>query len=159
MLRPRRLALLATSAVAAAAALAPAANAMTVSLGEPTLTARLAISQPVTVNCSAFDPSLVHYASSVSLQASQASGREIAHGFGGAFGFIPNLLYPCDGADHTVTGTVTADPSGPPFHGGKVLVSAWAMASAGTPCNPENTCFFGIQDQTATTGPTALKLH
>src|ERR1700751_5426599 len=92
----------AAAMVVACATTASAADAMTVSLGTPSLTGRVAITEPVTVTCSAFDPSLTLSSEGINLQVEQASGRAIAHGSASSFGFLPNLLFPCDGSQSTV---------------------------------------------------------
>jgi hypothetical protein len=142
---------------AIAAATAPAAQAMSVSLGQPELTARLAIDQPVTVNCTAFDPSLTMFSAGASVNAEQASGRSIARGVGFVSGWVDALPFQCDGNDHTLHVPVTADVNGPPFHGGQVVISAYAGAQAGLPCG--NGCFYGSAYQNASAGPAALKMH
>jgi hypothetical protein len=146
--------------VLACGATAATAQATTISLGAPSLSGRVAITEPVTVSCSPFDPSLTLFGESVNVSVEQASGRSIARGSGSAFGFVPALLFACDGSQNTVPVTILADTAGPPFHGGTVVVSASASASAGTPCFPgSNNCFFNISGQSASTGPTTLHLH
>src|ERR1700748_1468963 len=92
----------ATAIVVVCAAPAAAAGAMTVTLGTPNLTGRVAITVPVTVTCSAFDPSLTLSNEGINMQVEQASGRAIAHGASSSFGFVPNLLFPCDGSQSTI---------------------------------------------------------
>jgi hypothetical protein len=149
------------AAVGAFAAAASTAAAMTISLGTPDLTGRVAITEPVTVTCTAFDQSLTLDSESVSLQVQQAAGRSIAHGSASSFSFLPTLLFPCDGSQTTVPVTVSADPTGPPFHGGPAVFTASAAASAATPCFPgSTTCFTSpVASQTASSGATALNLH
>src|SRR5581483_747229 len=117
--------------------------------------------EPVTVTCTPFDQSLTLDSENISLQVQQASGRSIAHGSGGSFGFLPTLLLPCDGSETTVPITVSADPTGPPFHGGPAVFTATAGAGAATPCFPgSTTCFTNPSaSQTASSGATALNLH
>lgn len=151
----------AAAIVVACAATASAADAMTISLGTPSLTGKVAITEPVTVTCSPFDPSLTLYSEGVSLQVEQASGRAIAHGSGMSGGFMTSILFPCDGSQNTVPVTVSADTGGPPFHGGPAVFTALASAAAGTPCFPGSTTCFTVpfDSQTANSGPTALNLH
>jgi len=146
--------------VIACGATAATAQAATISLGAPSLSGRVAITEPVTVSCSPCDPSLTLFGEGVNVSVEQASGRSIARGSGFAGGFVPNLLFACDDSQTTVPVTVLADTIGPPFHGGTAVVSASASASAGTPCFPGSTnCFFNSTSQSASTGPTTLHLH
>lgn len=147
--------------VGAFAAAASTAGAMTISLGTPNLTGRVAITEPVTVTCTAFDQSLTLVSESVSLQVQQAAGQSIAHGSEASFSFLPTLLFPCDGSQTTVPVTISADPAGPPFHGGPAVFMASATATASTPCFPgTTTCFTSPSaSQTASSGATALNLH
>lgn len=147
--------------VCGSAVAAPAANAMTIRVGDPQLSGRIAITVPVVASCSAFDATLTHYSDFVSVSVQQASGREIASGTGSAFGSITNssLLFACDGTEQTVPVTVLANTSGPPFHGGPAILTGSAGASAGQPCFPgSTTCFFNLVSQTATTGPITVRL-
>ncbi len=128
---------------------------MTISLGSPALSSRIAVTEPVTVSCSPFDPGLVVYDQSVTVSVEQASGRSIATGSGNGYS-----AFPCDGSQTTVPVTVLGDPSGPPFHGGSAVISASAQASAGTPCGFEPGCYFPpFEDQGAGAGPVRLNLH
>lgn len=139
---------------------ASASAAMTVSLGEPNLSSRVAISVPVTVSCGPFDPALTHFSSGASVSVEQAAGSRIARGNGMTFSSLPDLLFACDSAAHTFAVNVLADTNGPPFHGGPAVLVATAAAGAGIPCSPDSTtCFFGGTSQTAATGPTTLNLH
>jgi hypothetical protein len=150
------------SALACLASTAAAAEAMTVKLGDPDLSNRIRIDVPVTVSCSAPDPSLTVFSQGIFVTVQQASGREIARGTGNAHGSLPNLLYPCDDADHTVPVTVLADTAGPPFHGGQAVVSAFANSTAGVPCfpwDPNNTCYFNTVSDSGSSGTTTLRLR
>jgi hypothetical protein len=146
---------------AVTASAATADSGMTMSLGSPNLLSRVAVSVPVTVSCSPFDPSLTLFSEGVSVSVAQASGTAIAHGsgfinsFSFGSGFTP--LFPCDNAGHTVTVNVFADPTGPPFHGGPAVFSASAGASAGLSCGPG--CFSNTFSETANLGPTTLTMH
>ena len=140
-----------------AAAGAPA-QAMDLTLGQPSLSARVAITQPVTVSCAPFDPALTQASAGVSVSVEQASGKSIARGTGQLFNmFNSPLPFVCDGVHHDLTVDVLADPNGPPFHGGQVIVRAQASAAAGQSCGPG--CFFNLVTDSASVGPTALKLH
>jgi hypothetical protein len=123
---------LAVSAVTLA--LAGTAKAMTLAVGSPERTARIAVTVPVTVTCNPFGSSLTVFSQSISVRIEQAAGREIARGTGQVFSSFPSpLLFPCDGNTHELLVTVLADPAGPPFHGGKAIVSVNGSADAGTP--------------------------
>lgn len=76
------------------------------------------------------------------------------------FGFLPNLLFACDGSEYTVTVVILADPAGPPFHGGPAAFSATASATAGTPCFPGSTnCFFNLVGKSGTVDQIAINVH
>lgn len=140
---------------------APAADAMTIRAGEAELVGRVAITVPIVVGCSAFDPAFTHLSDSISVSVQQASGREIAFGTGSTYGSgpMPSPLFACDGTEQTVPMTVLANASGPPFHGGHAVLNASAFANAGQPCYPGATnCFFNYVSQTATTGPVTVHL-
>jgi hypothetical protein len=132
------------------------ASAMTMSVGDPSLTAKVLVEVPVTVSCSPFDPSLTPLSENAFVSIEQAVGKQIARGSGGVGSPTP-LLFPCDGADHTVDVGVLADPAGPPFKRGAAVVRGSASASAAQQCGP--TCFFNFTSQTATVGPTAVRIH
>lgn len=150
-----------TAALAACAAAASGATAATLSLGTPSLTSRVAVTEPVTVTCSAFDPSLTLFSESITVQVEQAAGQAVARASAFKGGFLPTLLFPCDGTQTTIPVTMTADPAGPPFHGGPAVFTASVGAAAGTPCFPgSNTCFTSpIVGQSASSGPVALNMH
>lgn len=141
---------------AALAVSSGAAQAMTVSVGSPSLSARLLVTVPVTVSCSPFDPSLTLFSENVGATVEQASGRSIAHGSASQLVFQPEpMLFVCDGTNTTIPVQVSADTTGVPFHAGKAIVSASAGAAAGT-------CFgsscFGNTSQFATVPPTVVRL-
>ena len=156
----RKLLPLAVIAVASGATAANA-GAMTLSLGAASLAGRVAVTEPVTVTCSPFDPSLTLVAAGLTVTVEQASGRAIATGTGMNEGFLPALLpFGCDGSQTTVPVTVTASPTGAPFHGGKAVVSASASAGAGVPCFFGTTGCWSIEaSQSASVGPTLVSLH
>jgi hypothetical protein len=153
-----------TAALAVAvtcAVIAPAANAMTIRAGDPELSGRIAISVPIVVSCSPFDPALTHFSGGVTVSVQQAAGRQIASGSGSVFGssVTSSLPFTCDGTEQTVPVTVLANTSGPPFHGGRAVLSASANASAGEPCFPGSTgCFINIVGQSAGTGAVVVRL-
>jgi hypothetical protein len=153
----------ASGAVVGAAA--AAAQGMTISLGAPTLSSRVLITEPVTVSCPPFDPSLTYFQGDVTVTAEQASGREIVSGSGSLaaslIGSSNPLPFACDGSQQTLSIPVLANAMGSPFHGGSVVLSASVSAGAGIPCFPGSitTCFEGFTTQSATAGPTPLRLH
>lgn len=151
----------AAAIMAACAGIPSTADAMTVSLGTPSLTSRVAITEPVTVACSPFDSSLTLFSENIHIDVEQAAGKAIAHGSATTGSFLPALLFTCDGGQSTVPMTLYADPTGPPFRGGQAVFTVAGSASAGTPCFPgSTTCFTNpIAGQSATEGPTALNLH
>ena len=147
---------LAVSAVTLA--LAGTAQAMTLAVGSPELTARIAVTVPVTVSCDPFSPSLTVFSQSITVRVEQAAGREIARGTGTLFSSFPSpLLFACDGNAHELPVTVLADPAGPPFHGGKAIVSVNGSAEAGTP-NPFGSGFMAPFDRQTVSVP-AVQVH
>ena len=147
------------ASLAVCGAAAASAQAMTISLGEANLSGRVAVTEPVTVSCTPFDPSLTLVGESINVTAEQASGRSIAHGTGGTMVFGSSLLFPCDGSQTTIPVTISADPSGPPFHGGTAVITASAFAQAGIPCVGFPNCFQIVDSQTASTGATTVHMH
>jgi hypothetical protein len=134
---------------------------MTISPGTPSLTGRVAITVPVTVTCSAFDPSLTLTSENINVQVQQAAGKSIAHGSSFTMNFLSALLFPCDGSQTTVPVTIYADPAGPPFHRGPAVFTSVASAGASTPCFPGSTTCFTTPSasQTASTGPVEINIH
>jgi hypothetical protein len=144
------------------AATPAAADAMTVSIGDPQLSARVSITVPVTVSCTPFDPALTVVSEQVSVSAEQASGRDIARGYGSVYGSLtggPSLPFSCDGSAQTLSVDVLAQPGGPPFHGGPAVLTASAGATAAMPCYPGSTnCFFNYTSQSASSGAVSKRL-
>lgn len=136
-----------------------AASAMTMSVGDSSLTAKVLVSVPVTVSCSPFDPALTPVNSGAFVSIEQAVGKSIARGSGSTStpSFGAGLPFTCDGADHTVSVNVTADPAGPPFKRGSAVVRGGASASAAQQCGPS--CFFNFSTQFVSLDPTAVKIH
>jgi hypothetical protein len=151
----------AAAVLAACAATGSAADALTISPGTPSLTGRVAITAPVTVTCSPFDPTLTLDSENINLQVEQAAGKAIAHGTGSTGSFSPTSLFPCDGSQSTVPITIYADPAGPPFHRGKAVFTETASAGAATACFPgSTTCFTNPSaTQSASTGAVVLAMH
>jgi hypothetical protein len=155
----RRICTVAVAVAVLGLATAGVAAAMTATVGEPNLIGRVALTVPVTVTCDAPSPGLAVASQSVSVLVEQASGKGIARGTANLFNFFPAQLFPCDGTATTLTASVLADPNGPPFHGGKVVVRATVRAEAGVPfpCCPGS--FMGpFETQVADTGPVLVKL-
>ena len=151
----------AAAVLLASAATASAAEALTISSGKPSLAGRVAITEPVTVTCSPFDPTLTLTFESINVQVEQAAGKAIAHGTSTSSSFTPTVLFPCDGSPSTIPITIYADPAGPPFHRGKAIFTVTASAGAATPCFPgSTTCFTNPSaSQSAGTGPIALAMR
>ena len=136
------------------------AQAMTLAVGSPELTARIVVTVPVTVTCDQFSPTLTVFSQSISIRVEQAAGRAIARGTGQVFSSFPSpLLFPCDGNAQEILVSVLADPAGPPFHGGKAIVSANGSAEAGTP-SPFGSGFIAPFDrQTVSVPSVEVRLH
>ena len=66
--------LVAVAATGAVAAVAPTAEAMTIRIGDATLTGRVAISVPLLVSCNPFDPAFTGYFARRA-QSRRVSGR------------------------------------------------------------------------------------
>jgi hypothetical protein len=151
-----------TVAVAAAAfglATTGAASAMTATVGEPELSAKVLITVPVTVSCDPVSPGLVVFSQSVSVLVEQASGRDIARGTASVFASFPQpLLFACNGTPTTLSVSVLADPNGPPFHGGRAVVRVTATADAGVPL-PFGGFTSPFERQSVTVGPTEIRLR
>jgi hypothetical protein len=155
----RKLFPLAAAALAVCGAAAASAQAMTISAGPANLLGRVAITEPVMVSCTPFDPSLTVLDENINVTVEQASGRSIAHGSAASGVFGSPLLFPCDGSQTTIPITISADTSGPPFHGGTAVVNASAYADAGVPCGVFPGCYTIVASQTASTGATTVRLH
>jgi hypothetical protein len=82
----------------------------------------------VTVTCGPYEVPPTF--SSLSVQLSQAVKKQIAQG--GAFPGMGTAFLACDGAPHTYTANVMANPSGPPFRKGDALITASAGVSGAT---------------------------
>jgi hypothetical protein len=160
MSRNIRTLLLASATAAMLAGFTAAASAMTMSVGDPSLTAKVLVNVPITASCSPFDPSLTPFSSGASVFIEQAVGKSIARGSGFVWSFWPSpVLLPCDSIDHTIDVGVVADPAGPPFRHGDAAVRVSASTSAGQQCAPNSPCFFTTTTQSASLGPIALKIH
>lgn len=113
--------------------LAKADPGVTVSIGSTaTLESRVLLTVPITVTC---DP-VGDFFSMSFVSVEQASGTRIAHGSG----FISTLT--CDSTPHTYPVSVLADTSGPPFHGGPTVASAFvsifgSLGSEGGSAGPQ----------------------
>ena len=140
-----------------AAGAAPAANAMTIRTGDPEILSRVAVRVPLVVNCSPFSPGLTPTGRQVVATVQQAAGKQIAHGTGfNQLVSATGLLFTCDGTDQAVSVTVPADPAGPPFHGGRAILSASAFPADSQSCGPN--CYFGGESQSAFTDIVEVRL-
>ena len=155
----RGLVAVASVAAVAAGVTASASAAMTMSIGDPSLTAKVLASVPVTVSCSPFDPALTPTGSFAGVSIEQAVGKSIARGNGSTPFTTPGgpLPFTCDGADQTVNVDVVADPAGPPFKRGSAVIRGNASASAAQQCGPN--CFFNFTSQSVNVGPAAVRIH
>lgn len=156
----RRLhAMLAVAVAAIGLATAGTAAAMTAAVGEPQLSAKVLIDVPMTVSCDPVSPGLVVFMQSVTVLVEQASGRQIARGTQTVFASFPQpLLFACDGTPTTLSVSVLADPSGPPFHGGRAVVRVTATAEAGVPL-PFGGFTGPFERQSVTVGPLETRLR
>jgi hypothetical protein len=109
--------------LAVSGATAASAQAMTVTLGSASLSGRVAVTEPVMVSCTPFDPSLTVVGEGINVTIEQASGRSIAHGTGSSNEFGSGQLFPCDNTSTTIPVAISADTSGPPFHGGTAVIT------------------------------------
>ena len=145
-------------------ALAPtvaSASGVSVSAGPGTLTGRVALTIPVTVSCSPFwDPNTQQLVDEfINLNVEQASGRDIARANGFARSdFTGQQLFQCDGSSVTIPINMLADPTGPPFHAGSVVVSGVVGVDAAQSCGFPG-CFFNFVQQQAPIGPQQVKVH
>ncbi len=74
--------------------------------------------------------------------------------------FYPALLFPCDGTSTVLSASVLADPTGPPFHGGKAVVRITVSSNAGTPVPFSPGAFTSpFETQTTVVGPTEVRLR
>jgi hypothetical protein len=130
---------------------------MTMSFGSPSVSSsRVAVTVPVTISCSPFDPALL-LSEVVTVSVEQAAGTGIAHGtasVGDPMLFGGPLLFPCDSTGHTFSMTVLADTSGRPFHGGQATFSGSAHVGSATCAY----CFDGPSEDAQAT-PGTLTMH
>ena len=126
--------------VAAAIPSASAQPGMTMTVGKPTLAARILVTVRVTIVCAALpDPNT--FADDVSVSIEQASGRtistgsgEVGGGPGSPFGGQPFLT--CDGSTQNVVAVKVLPASGSgPFHGGPAIFTITAGHASGS-CTP-----------------------
>jgi len=126
--------------VAAAIPSASAQPSMTITVGKPTLAARILVTVPVTIVCAALpDPSTALDEVSVSIE--QASGRTVSTGSGEVSGgpFSPSGGQPfltCDGSTQNIVAVTVLPASGSgPFHGGPAIFTISATHASGS-CTP-----------------------
>lgn len=130
----RRIAAVFATVLLVAVIVGPAsASSYSLGIGSPTLSkSRVVVTVPVQVTCPALDPAFTLVGQSITVDVQQSAGRQIAHGSASVHGYSPDhLLVACDGTPKTVNVAVRADPTGPPFRGGWMSVSATAEFSAG----------------------------
>jgi len=107
-----------------------------------TLTARLAITVPVTFTCTPPIDAISVDGTWASLDLAQAAGRTVASGYTSVVSF------PCDGAPHTFPATLVT--TSVPFHGGSALVTVGAevcgqLADFNTACTDVRTPWTAIK--------------
>ncbi len=105
---------------------APASAATnTITIGPATLTARVLVTVPVIVVCDPLGTASDTFDQAVSVMVTQASGRAVATGQGGAEAISPQFIFTCDGVtqNHVVVDVLPSQGS-PPFHGGPAIISA-----------------------------------
>jgi hypothetical protein len=146
----RRVVLAVGAAVLTGAIGAPSALATTTIAvgGTADLIGKVVAQVPVTASCGPFDPALpVSFSASVTV--TQARAKEIAQGSGlvGINTTGTQVSFVCDGAPHSLTVTVNANPAGPPFKNGTAVVSAFANAGVFPTF------------ETASTGPVTIRLR
>jgi hypothetical protein len=134
---------------------------MELTIGRPSLTARILMEVPATVVCDSLggDQTL---SDSVTVSVRQASGRTISTGSGhvaggpfSVFGGVPFLT--CDGTTvNTVVVSVLPDAGSGPFHGGPAIITVDAGHSVGTCVFPGFCQTTG--SESAHIGPTAINI-
>jgi hypothetical protein len=125
--------------VAAAIPSASAQPGMTMTVGKPTLAARILVTVRVTIVCAALPDSSI--GDDVSVSIVQASGRTVSTGSGEVgggpftvFGGQPFLT--CDGSTQNIVAVTVFPASGSgPFHGGPAIFTIRAAHSSGS-CTP-----------------------
>jgi hypothetical protein len=140
---------------------AAATSGLDVSVGRPSLEARLLVEVPTTVVCQSLggDTTLVD---SVTVSLWQASGRDISTGSGrvqgGPFSLSGGTAFlTCDGStQNRVVVSVLPDSGSGPFHGGPAVITVDASHAVGT-------CMFpGFCQTTASEsdhiGPSSIKI-
>jgi hypothetical protein len=151
-------------AVALATAGPVAASPLAASIGSPSLSqSRVVITVPVSVVCGPLDPSFDLVIQTIEVHALQAAGKSIARGSGTAHGVLfsgtDTLLFPCDGNSHSVPVSLTADPTGPPFHGGIASFTAFVQVDEGIEAFPGCGCGSIFVTETANAGPVDRKMR
>jgi hypothetical protein len=138
------------------------ASNVSATVGAGTLTDKVAVTIPVTVTCAGpfWDPTTQQlFDENIQLSVEQASGKQIARGTGSASLALP-IAQPqqCDGSAVTIPVTILADPTGPPFHGGGLVVTGSVSFQAGTNCGVPG-CYFNIVGDGTGIGPASVQLH
>jgi hypothetical protein len=115
-----------TLLVGVPAAMADTFGSATVSIGSPSLLARVAVAVPIQYSCAPLDT--FSFGSTI-VSVTQAAGQKIATGT--TQSAPPPDATSCDGATHSVTLTVLAIAPGPPFHGGRAVITV-GISACGT---------------------------
>jgi hypothetical protein len=128
-MRTRLTALVVTIAAALLPVSASASTGeLTITLGTPTVAARVLVSVPMAVVCTDI-PGPTPVSDIVFVSLEQASGQSVTQGTGqlGQF-FFPTLLLTCDGVTvNHLTVSVLANAGGTPWHGGPAILSAFVI--------------------------------
>jgi hypothetical protein len=133
---------------------------MTATVGDADLIGRVALTVPMTVACDAPSPGLVTFFQTVRVVVEQPAGKGIARATADIGNSYPALLFPCDGTATSLSVSVLADPTGPPFHGGKAVVRITLTSEAGTPFPFSPGSFMSpFERQTTVVGPTEVRLR
>jgi hypothetical protein len=130
-------------AIGVSAASADVFGSASVSVGSPTLLARVAVTVPIQYSCAPLDSFSF---GNVIVVVTEASGQKIATGSTMTGGLDPST---CDNATHSVSLTVFAGST--PFHGGQAVVQA-SVSACGTIDSS-----FGCES--ASTGPQVVTIR
>jgi hypothetical protein len=140
--------LLAVALVMAATA-GEALAAIGISVGDTRLSANhSAITVPVTVSCSPFDPTLTVFTTEVSVTVEQGPNGRASGGV--SAGYPGAMVVACNGTAQTVTVTATADSTASHLNPGPATISVFVRARAGIPCPDRPLCFGSVDTQSAT---------
>jgi hypothetical protein len=109
------------------AAPASADNGVTITVGKPSLTAKLLVNVPVSVVCAPIQGSTTVINDELDVTISQAASKSVSTGtsqmFGGYF-YSTAGLFVCDGSTvNTFDAAVQPSPGSGPFHGGQAIIT------------------------------------